>query len=307
MKQIKMTVDAWIEINDNPRQRNTQFHSKRAVKNHLSELSETHCRVAAAELPNGTQYKLDGHTRAYLWARDLLEKPKLLFCDLYKVKDIGEAIELYQHFDNQMAVETSGDKLAGALNLYGISQNSRMWTNGGATTALKAIYTNITVGISKVDIADCVKPFAKALKLVESCGFHHPHFPAPVLTALILTVHLNGTEALSFWTAYDKDEGKKTSKSMDSVYCMTDLVRTWRADHIFARGSRRAVYECVPKMLATYEKWGAKLFQRSPKPEGDFRHYIETYCGDVFDQLSWREDGRGRPKKENSKQRKLKL
>jgi len=301
VKQVKMSVKEWIEMKGNPQQRNTEFHAKKAVKNHLQEFSETHSRVAAAELPNGTRYKLDGHTRALLWEEGTLQPPRSLSCDIYMVENIKQATELYEHFDNSTAVETSGDKVAGAFRLFQIPRTARVWTSGGVTTALKTIYTNVHKGISKVDIKLCVKPFAQALKFIDNAGYHHPNFPAPVMAALILTVHKDGNAALSFWDAYNLDEGRKTVHNMDAVFAMTDQIRHLRETGEFMRGSRRAVFKHVPRMLAIYEQWTlgsstkSKLFAKTPNAAGDFRYYIEIYCKDVMKDLEWSYDKRKKP------------
>lgn len=283
--QEKMSVDTWIKISDNPQQRDTVLHARRALKNHLSEYCETHSRVAAAKLPSGLMYKLDGHTRSHLWDIEMLERPIDLLCDVYHVADKKEAINLYEKFDNAMAVETAGDKVSGAFRLYGITAKSNVFKCGGTTTSLKTIYCNKTSGFSKIDIKKCVEPFVKTLKIIDSGDLAHKNFPAPVFSALLLCVQRDGAAALSFWCAYDKGEGKKTPKSMDAVFCLTEKIRTLREQGEFTRGSNRAVVLTVPKLLVIYEKWGAKLFKKTPKPEGDFNYYIEQYCGDILKKL----------------------
>jgi len=299
VKQTKMSVEQWIEMKGNPQQRNTEFHAKKAIKHHLKEFSETHSRVACAELPNGTRYKLDGHTRALLWQEGTLQQPRSLSCDVYIVENIKEATELYEHFDNSMAVETSGDKVNGAFRLFGIPRTAKVWTTGGVTTALKAIYTNSGKGIARVDIKMCIEPFVQSLKFIDNAAYTHSNFPAPVMAALILSVHKDGNGALSFWDAYNLDEGRKTVKSMDAVFAMTDQIRLMRERGEFQRGSRSAVFKCVPRMLAIYEKWDSRLFAVAPKAQGDFRHYIEIYCANVLKKLAWTQD---QNKKKDDKQ-----
>jgi hypothetical protein len=285
-KQIKMTPAQWAKIKPNPQQRDTEKHARKAIKSHLKEFSATHARVAMAELPNGARYKLDGHTRDWLWQTDALEPPKTLFCDVYYVKNALAAMELYEHFDNTQAVETAGDKISGAFRYFNIPKESALWNLGGTTTSLKTLYTNRQSGMAKIDIKLCVEPFVKDLAFIDSANYAHINFPAPVFTALLMTVHKDGNSALSFWDAYNHDEGKKNKKSMDAVYALTDSIRTMRERGEFTRGSRRAVTECVPKLLAIYEKWGS-LLRSSPKAGGDFRYYVEQYCGDIMDKLRW--------------------
>jgi len=292
-KEIKLTVEEWIKIDDNPQQRNTEKRALKALKYHLKELTETHLRVAAAELPNGKRYKLDGHTRSHLWEIKKLERPKAkLKCDLYYCADIKDVVDLYEHFDNPLAVETASDKLAGAFRYFKIPKTSQLWTTGGVSTALKSIYTQKHRGMWRVDIKKTIEPFIKELRWIDTCDFRHADFPAPVFCALLMTVHKDGNAALGFWEAYTTDAGRKTVKKMDAVFDCTQRIREFRTEKVFTRGSRRAVVDCVPTLLAIYEKWEKDLYPISQrgKPEGDFRHYVLKYCGDMLKKLDWQKN-----------------
>ena len=288
-KEIKLSIEEWIAVPDNPQQRNTEQHAKKALKYHMSEASPTQQRVALAEMPNGKQFKLDGHTRCHLWEQELLEAPQYVKCDVYYVKNKKEAVELYEHFDTSTAAETAGDKLSGAFRYYGIPKTSKLWTTAGVTTAVKTIYSQHQRGMRHVDVKKCIAPFVKELKIIDRGeDFSHKFFPAPVFCAMLMTIHLDGEEALSFWEGYVQDSGRKNPKSMDAVYCIRDEIRRYRDEDLFTRGSRRAVVECVPRMLAIYEKWEDGLFKNVPKPEGDFKYYVLKYCGDIIKKLDWK-------------------
>ena len=252
IKQIKIKPDDWSEIQENPRQRDTVAHAKKALKAHLKDYSETHARVAAAELPDGTRYKLDGHTRDYLWCREQLKAPKMLYCDLYIVDSLDQVTMLYQCFDNQFASETAGDRLASAFNLHNVSHTARMFKSGGTTTALKTLFSQRRTQLIKVDGADPVKVFKKSLNIIDKANFRHFNFPAPVMAAMIMTVHKDGDLALTFWKNYDEDLGKKTAKRFDAVYCLRDFIRTTREQKIFLGGSIQTVHNMTPRLIAIY-------------------------------------------------------
>jgi len=57
----KMAIGAWIGVRTNPSQRD---HINRRAA-HLDRLELQHFMVAAAQLPDETLVKLDGHTRAH--------------------------------------------------------------------------------------------------------------------------------------------------------------------------------------------------------------------------------------------------
>ena len=63
-QQQQISVDQWGKFLDNPRQRDTERHAKAAAQKHLKEYNQVHAQVAAGVLPDGTIYKLDGHTRS---------------------------------------------------------------------------------------------------------------------------------------------------------------------------------------------------------------------------------------------------
>ena len=86
--RITMKIEEWIHVPDNPVQRNTEEHARRA--RHLFNPSPTHAVAAMAELPDGQRFKLDGHTRAYLWARGDVAPPPVMYIDLYECETQGE-------------------------------------------------------------------------------------------------------------------------------------------------------------------------------------------------------------------------
>ncbi len=48
IKVRSLSVQSFIELPDNPRQRDTEVHARKAVKQHLAESSPTHVMVSAA-------------------------------------------------------------------------------------------------------------------------------------------------------------------------------------------------------------------------------------------------------------------
>ena len=284
VKQIKLKIEEWSEIKDNPRQRDTVIHAKKSLRLHLSEYSETQSRVAAAELPCGTRYKLDGHTRSYLWDREELKTPKVLYCDLYLVQSIEQVNSLYNCFDNQSAAETAQDRLASAFNLHKVNHTSRIFRSGGTTTALKCLYSIRRTGFVRLDVADPVLIFKKSLNLIDKCNFSHFNFPSPVIAAMILSVHKDGQAAIPFWQDYDIDAGKKTPKKFDAVFALREFISTSRSSGEFPRGSIEAVHRVTPKVLAIYEKWGTML-TKSPISRQTLDDVVFSYCQNIYKSL----------------------
>jgi hypothetical protein len=174
----------------------TRDDAKKAILGHLKQDSATHARVAAAILPNGEMYKLDGHTRSYLWSIGKLTPPKAVLVDVYHVETIADVIETYKHFDNSSAAENATDRLRGALKLHGINAKSGVILYAGLTTALSFIY------VKKSKCFDVIEPignFKKEIMLIDSLGLTYKQMTAGVLAAMILSVRIYGEQALPFF------------------------------------------------------------------------------------------------------------
>jgi hypothetical protein len=137
VKTIKMTPQQWHEVLPNPRQRDTENRSRKA--GHLRVLRDTHKTVFAAQLPGGALVKLDGHTRGYMWAHGLAEKPSNVDVVVIPVESMAEAKELYSHYDSDQTVEKARDKMFGAYREVAMSPVSGLIKAGPMTSALKKL------------------------------------------------------------------------------------------------------------------------------------------------------------------------
>lgn len=222
---MTMTILEWAEIADNPIQRDTIAHAKKAKSRHLKVASATHSRVSACQLPTGEIYKLDGHTRAYLWGTGELAAPDYVNVDMYLVENMQQVEDLYKQFDNVQAAETASDRLAGAFRLYGLKPESSLLLFGGVTSAIRVV----SEARSAINIYTAVAPWIESLEMIDKEGFSNSSFPTGVLAGLLMTIRARGYEAMPFWRAYANDEGTKNGKERDGVQALTDLVRDRRA------------------------------------------------------------------------------
>ena len=136
---IEMTAQEFIDTPDNPRQRDTERHARKALHGHLSESSPTHKLVAVASVDGNVVCKLDGHTRAYLWEAGDLPLPDRgkVAAVVYACESIEEAAELYTHFDNQAAMEASSDRLFGACRETSLELTSSLLRPMNFSVALR--------------------------------------------------------------------------------------------------------------------------------------------------------------------------
>lgn len=169
-EMIKMTVDQWADVPDNPRQRNTEFHAQKSK--HLDRLEATHTLVSMAKLPNGDCYKLDGHTRALKWAEnpELRPKGKLNVMVVF-VPTIAEVRRLYTHFDAKEALESTSDSIYGAMRQNKVSRESSFLQRSKISTPLHC--ANFYMGLTNKryeqnpDWNKLVAPFKNELTLLD--------------------------------------------------------------------------------------------------------------------------------------------
>lgn len=247
---IEMTVSEWFTVPDNPRQRNTEVHLKRAK--HLMTPNPTHAHVAMALAPNGERWKLDGHTRALAWAKRLVVPPTVLHVAVFSVRDEVAAAELYSCFDNKAAVETASDQVWGAFREVGFIPKSKLLQRAALGNALRlaeTLYTNRQHNISPPRELSPIHPFVtKWLAQIELLDLLMPtrnHFPGPVVTAALMTLRKHGDKALDFWKKYLNDEGQKTEKTWDAVEALSRYMREAKVVH--------DPFEMVGKALNAYE------------------------------------------------------
>lgn len=275
-----MTPDQWNCVADNPMQRDTVIHAKRAILGHLKSNSATHARVAAAVLPDGSMYKLDGHTRAYLWKIGKLTPPESVMIDVYHVPDIAGVTKLYECFDNAGAAESASDKLRGAFRLHGIKPISGIIIYSGLNSALKSLY-EMAGKKGRGDIYAYVGNFKHELMIIDSTGMGNNNFSSPILASFILLLRIHGEIAIEFFTKYNSNQGIKDGNKRDAVQALREYVELARAKNTLASNGA-AVNGTISKCISAFESYRAgRMYVTGIKPT-DVRAYIDKYSGIVF-------------------------
>lgn len=269
--QHKMTIEQWIAVEDNPIQRNTESHARKARNRHLKIGNATHARVAAARMPDGTLYKLDGHTRAYLWDEGTLTPPNgKVYVDVYQVENQDQLEGLYKTFDNTAAAEGSADKLAGAYRKYGLIPQSSLIGKGAVTTAIFMIVG----GGKNFDIYTDIRRFMPILELLDRENFKARSFPTGILMAAIVTAHTDGEAALEFWRRYHNDLGSKSGKERDAVQALTETVEGMRARGVVSAG-RSMHFDLAGRALSAYNAYKEARWYTTGLRLTDFRAYAD--------------------------------
>lgn len=245
VRTVSMSIFEWAAVNDNPRQRDTDARAKKALKNHLAKLEVTHTVVHAAELPNGRLFKLDGHTRGFLWATGRLSDPGQLAVVIYPASDLGEVKRLYDHFDSKDSVETSTDKIRGGMNEHGLVLKTPFLARGNIATALKLCQQ--IVGSSNWERHDMIGDWKRELELLDSISPPGGRFPSGVLAGALVALRKDDRAALEFFGRYSLDLGTKSGREMDAVEALWSQIKHRKSskinDHVGDCGKTLAAYE----------------------------------------------------------------
>lgn len=209
-KTKMLTVEQWCDIPDNPRQRDTERHARKAIK-YLATPSSSHYIVHAAMLPDGTLYKLDGHTRALLWDRGDIPQPTgTLLAVIHPVSSLDEVKRLYVQHDNPGAAENIVDRISGAYRELGWNPTSNIVRNGPVASAMRLLSPG-------VDIYKAIAEWLPELQFVDALEPPKATCPAPYLAAILATRRVYGDRCITFWEAYKHNQGNCIKGRRDGV------------------------------------------------------------------------------------------
>jgi hypothetical protein len=248
----EMSPKEWEKIRGNPRQRNTLDHAKRA--GHILSLDPIHARVHAAQLPDGKLFKLDGHTRSYVWEKGLVESPEILYVDIWYAPDMDAVRDLYTKFDSQKAVETTTDQVFGGARDLGLKFESELLRSHRYLAAIRhldVMKTGKRGYQNKTEIYDLLKDWSRELQILDRCAPSRNKFSGGIVAAALLTFRLYGLDAFEFWDKYQHDRGIKTTEYVDPVQALHEKVLAKKGDV----GAGTARQYMLGLALAAYERY----------------------------------------------------
>jgi hypothetical protein len=280
----KMSVKDWIAVKSNPIQRDTERRSLTAK--HLYTPNPSHQFVMAAKQPNGNLIKLDGHTRALMWERKMVEAPPHVYVGLIDVSGPKEAEELYKTFDSKDALESVRDKTFGAFHKHNFQPESALLQRGHIFSALKMAYA-ILLGIAPsagvwgtskkfanadengasykvatAEIYDLVNMWSYELHALDA--FHLPAgaINSGVLSAFLVSYRKYDTKVIPFWTGVFAKEGNKSGREMDAIQATVELIERRRG----SKGGSAAA-DMTARVLGGVDKFiGKEVMTRVPQP-----------------------------------------
>lgn len=269
MRIIRMTPEEWASIFDNPIQRDTEAHAKKAINGHLRVASSSQAVVHAAILPDGRMFKLDGHTRAMLWMDGRLPAPSIVQVVVHEAASLVQVIDLYKHFDSPQAAEGAIDRLSGAYRLHGVSPKSSLITGGGVTSALSLIDNNKTV-------YEMVGEWRNELTLLDELDAQKKAMPSTLLCAALLTLRKHGPRALEFWRLYAASAGTRIDGKSCGVDELTRIVADLRARKMLATGGWAARQSQVGRALSCCDAWVQGRMYVGSSRTTDMQSYIAS-------------------------------
>lgn len=232
--RVEMTAAEWIAIPDNPRQRDTEAHAKKAK--HLRTLHEVHKLVNMAVLPNGDRVKLDGHTRAYMWANKLSAIPDRVVANVWECGTLDDVRNLYSTFDNRDAVESASDQLFGGMRDAKMVFTSPLLKHRQFKESLK-LATAMVYQDRSSSVYDQLELWRPELTLLDKANPTKFRFSTGVTAAALISFARYDEDILPFWKDYSAGAGTKMGEEMDAVQALDERISMMRGARKLAGGS----------------------------------------------------------------------
>ena len=271
MAIIEMSVQDWIDVPDNPRQRNTESRAKVAHRRHLAQYAKPHKVVFAASKDGEIICKVDGHTRALLWKLGELDTPPdgKVEVVMFDVSGIKEAKELYDMLDSQVTVKKPADNVFGACRELGFRLDSYLLRKCSFATQLKIATTGKKFS---GDVYAMVKEWKLELIALDKLALSSQN--TILISVMLNAIRRDGVEkAGEFFAKLDQNEGVKSNKGYDGVEALARVLAIRRAE------GRTAGYEHLMDICgqawAAYTGWLAGSFRKTASlPMLDFTKVI---------------------------------
>ena len=273
MAVIEMSVLQWIEVPDNPRQRNTEKRAKIALKRHLKKYQKPHRVVFAACKDGIVLCKIDGHTRALLWKCGELETPPngKVEVVLFDVSGLSEAKELYDMLDAQVTVKKPSDNVFGACRELGFRLDSYLLRNCAFATQLKiATSGKRFCG----DVHSMVNEWKSELIALDNLALSSQN--TILISVMLNAIRIDGVEkAGEFFRKVEKNEGIKSNRGYDGIELLARVLEIRRAE------GRTAGYDNLMSICgqawSAYEIWKSGQTRKTLKlPITDFTAVVAS-------------------------------
>lgn len=246
-KKIYMTVEQWQAVPSNPAQpRDESIRARSPRAKHLwTFVPNVHDKVRMAQDSRGNRWKINAHTRSYIWSNGLSNVvPERIEVDIIPVSGVEEAKRHCREYeDSRDSVLTNSDVVHGALTEHGISMTSDFFKkSSGLASPLRyawEVYTRqhtqaLSVIRARVgqatfpsqaaadarDYVRLLKPALNALDKIDpkkmmcqGIGL----FGGPLLTAYFLAYLKYGDDIMTFFERINEGRSTQKDNRMDPV------------------------------------------------------------------------------------------
>ena len=212
---IDFTLAEYAALPDNFFQRGIK---ERLKKNRLIRTFDImHADVVVCRF-KGKLYKVDGHTRCYVWMNGLSDRtPEVIHARVWNCATREDVKWCYDHYDNQAAVETSSDKLAGAMRSNEVVFNTD-WLNKHAFFSALWYAQAFWVDVGrKQDPHDLFAAWLDELKLFDRCSPTPDMWQVPYMAGALIALRVYGEPAVGYFTQYQQQAGTTTRGLADAI------------------------------------------------------------------------------------------
>lgn len=228
----EISVEDWIAMPGHPRQRDTMRQAKRphwrTAKQADGALQGVLRQVIAAEYMHKL-YKVDGHTRAYLWSKQALHTPETVIATVHRVRSYDELMALYSVFDTASAAETLNDRVYGAFRQSGLVLRSKRLRDGFIVDALNIALRGCTRKdqdkrhTPEIDLYRAIQVFKDELLLLDTVDPQPEIFYGGIVAAALIALSLDPGD-LEFFALLARREGNVRGRLKDPVQSILDEI-----------------------------------------------------------------------------------
>lgn len=270
-RSVYMSVDDFLQIERNPHQRCERL---RTNKLHLRKLVPAHSGVDIAIMPDGSLYKLNGHTRAFMWGKNKLERPKYLVVNVYSCETLDQVTDYYEHFDNNAAAKKGADTMQSGAHKAGVEFKTSWLKAGKYASMLSLACTHAGISLKMTPKIDLVGKFKRELVLFDAIpDLKRDNFKIGFGAGALLALRKHGASAVDFIDAFNKGLGVNHRGQKNAVQFLTEYLAEKRAAKRLA-GIQANIEHCA-FFLACFERFrnGDKRLTKRPTPP-DLKTYL---------------------------------
>jgi hypothetical protein len=269
---VELPTATWIELPAHPLHRNVEKHAARdqwkLAKRAQGAVAESLRWLIGAEY-NGQVYKLDGHTRAYLWKQGRLPTPETVFATIYRCKSRDELLKLYTTFETQPNTGRQQDRVFAAMRELDLELRSRRLRHGAFADVLSLAWRGKTRGIDSTgrkyedfDVRQALATFEPELRLLDAIGPTPEVFYTGVCAAALLALALDAKSIEFFRDVADPVISRKDAPPYTPVQVVRREIELLREKKKSARDRN------AQEMLCAVALGAVELWRRGPSTPG---------------------------------------